>query len=124
MTQKPEEVTQGENEWLESVDPTGFWRFVFWFAYVLGTMDIASCWLLALVPRSIHNKDFTLEYTMRSCAAGLMLISILMAKWLWKIRNPITDRAPALAMRLVVCFAWIEGAFAIVSMIAIGLFHP
>jgi hypothetical protein len=123
MMQKPSGVSRSQNERLQSVDPSGFWRFLFWLAYVLGTLGVVSCWLLALVPRSIHDRDFALDYMIRFCVGVLTLVSILMAKWLWGIKNPMTDRGAAFLIRLIVGVAWIEGAFAVVSMIAIALVH-
>jgi hypothetical protein len=94
---------------------------VFWLTYVLGNLVLLFSFALAMVPGSLHDTDFTPEYTIRSIIAGLMLMSILMAKWIWKIRNPLTDRGPAVAMRVVLFVAWAELAFALYLIIALAI---
>ncbi len=94
------------------IDPTGIWRLVFWLTFVLGNLDLAFSFLLAMVP-SPRNPDFTLWYVIRSIDAGLMLISILMARWIWKIRSPLSERKVATGMRVVLSVAWTELAFAV-----------
>ena len=105
----------------ESVDPTGFWRFVFWLALVLGTLSLLLAWGLAHVPVSAH-ADLSGDYVVRSCSAVFMLVSILMARWLWGIKNPLVDEGPITPMRLVLCFAWVEAALAVIGIIGLT-FH-
>ena len=114
---EPEDETPG------SIDPTGIWRLVFWLTYVIGNLVLLFSFLLAMVPRSLHDANFTSDYVIRSIVAGFMLISILMARWLWKIRNPLTDRGPAVAMRVVLFVAWAELAFALYLIIGLAIFQ-
>jgi hypothetical protein len=114
---------ENENETPESIDPSGFRRLVFWLSYVFGTLILAFSWLLAQVPQPLHGADLSGDYAVRSCAAGLMLISILMARWVWKIRNPLSDRGRATAMRVVLFIAWIELAIACIGIIGIAAFQ-
>jgi hypothetical protein len=121
---RPEPVVgELENKAPESIDPTGFWRFLFWLAFVLGNLALAFSLLLAQVPRGLHDMDFLLDYAFRSSAAGIMLISILMARWLWGIKNPITDKGSATAIRFVLCTVWVEGAIAVIGIIGIAIFQ-
>jgi len=105
----------------ESVDPTGFWRFLFWLTYAIGNMTLAFSWLLAQVPRPDHHADMRLDYAVRASVAGLMLICILMGRWLWKIRNPVEKGNPAVGIRLVLCTAWIEGAIGLIGILGIAI---
>jgi hypothetical protein len=112
-------AVENEIEALESLDPTGLWRLAFWLVWILGLLALLFTFLLAMVPRR-HDDSFTLEYAIRSCLAALGLISIIMARRIWKIRNPIGERTPALAMQVVVIVAWVELTFALVSILAIA----
>jgi hypothetical protein len=114
-------IQEPETSKLEPIDPTGLWRLTFWMAYVLGTLTLLFSWLLSLVPRLPHGADFTLDYIVRSCAGGLMLISILMARRLWNIKNPLLDQSSMKAMRLVLLFAWVELAIALAGLVGIAL---
>ena len=105
----------------ELIDPTGLWRLMFWLVYVLGTLSLIVSWLLSLVPRPVHDADFTLDYVIRSCAGGLALVSILMARWLWNIKNPLANEGPLKAMQLVVLIAWVELAIALAGLVGIAL---
>ena|SRR5260221_9849212 len=116
-------LEENENTTPESIDPSGFWRFVFWLTYVLGTLSLAFSWLLAQVPRPLHGADLRGDYAFRTCTAGLMLISILMARWIWKIRNPLTDRGPATPLRVVLSIAWVELGIASIGIIGIAVFQ-
>jgi len=107
-----------------SIDPTGMWRFVFWLIFVLGNFVLAFSFLLAMVP-SPHRPDFTSQYIIRGIVAGLMVISILMARWIWKIRDPESDRKAAIGMRIVLFVAWAElaiSAYLILGLATIQLF--
>ena len=53
---------------VESTDPSGLWRFVFWLAFVLGTLALAFSWLLAQVPTPRRGADMRLDYIVRSIA--------------------------------------------------------
>lgn len=105
------------------IDPSGFWRFVFWLVFVLGSLSLLLVWGLAHVPQPDYHGDYRLNYASCTCAILLMTISILMARWLWQIRNPLTDEGPLTALRLVLCAAWIQGAIALLEMVGIALFH-
>src|SRR5271168_2123512 len=89
-----------------AIDPSGFWRFIFWLAFVFGNLTTAFCWLLAHVP----GRDMRLNVVTRSCVVFFMLVTILMARWIWKIRNPIPvqERRVRPAMYMVVLVAWVE----------------
>jgi hypothetical protein len=110
---------ENESEMPESIDPTGFWRFIFWLVYVIGTLVLLFSWLLSMVPGEVLTGDIIV----RSCAAGLMLASILMARWLWKIRNPIPDQGSATVMQVVLLIAWAELGFAIFGIIGMATFR-
>ena len=97
-------LEENENATPESIDPSGFWRFVFWLTYVLGNLVLIIALLLSKVPRPLHDENFTPDYIVRSFVVGLMLISILMARWLWKIESPI-PRGPLAAMNYVLLIA-------------------
>ena len=112
----------GESPSQESTDPTGFWRFVFWLTYVLGTLCLLLSWLLSQVPTS-RGADLTGDLLIRSSAAGLMLISILMARHLWKIKNPLTDGFPQTAMDFVLSLAWFELLIATSGVIGLAIFR-
>lgn len=109
-----------ESETPESIDPSGFRRLVFWLSYVFGTLILAFSWLLAQVPQPLH-ADLSGDFAVRSCAAGLMLISILMARWVWKIRNPLSDGGPASALRVVLFIAWIEFGIGFIGVIGVAV---
>jgi hypothetical protein len=105
-----------------SIDPTGILRLVFWLTYVAGTLIFLYSWLLAMVmpPPPVH--DFTFVYFVRACTVGPMLISILMARWIWKIRNPLSYRGQA-AMRIVLFIAWGELGISLFLAIALAIFR-
>jgi hypothetical protein len=106
----------------DSIDPTGFWRFVFWLALVLGTLSLLLAWGFAYVPKPDFHGDYRPDYIVRSCSAVLMLVSILMARWLWGIKNPFVDERPITPMRFVLCFAWVEAVIAVIGIIGLT-FH-
>jgi hypothetical protein len=103
----------------ESIDPTGIWRLLFWLTFLLGTLSFLVSWLMASFMPPPPDHDFTLVYIVRSCIAVPMLISMLMARWIWKIRNPLTNEGPATAMRIVLFIAWVQ--LAIVLLLSLGL---
>jgi hypothetical protein len=115
-------LKEKQNETPESVDPSGFWRFVFWLTFVLGNLVLVFAFLLSMVPRPLHDENFTLDYIVRSFVVGLMLISILMARWLWKIKSPI-PRGPLAAMNYVLLFAWIELAMAVYGIVGLAAYR-
>jgi hypothetical protein len=88
---------------------------------MIGNLVLLFSFLLAMVPRSLHDTEFIPDYVIRSFVAGLMLMSILMARWIWKIRNPLTDRVPAVGMRVVLLVAWAELAFAIYMIVGLAI---
>jgi hypothetical protein len=97
-----------------SVDPSGIWRFWFWFAYVLGTLVLLFTELLLMAP---GRPDFVGDLIIRTCAASLMLISILMGSWIWKIRNPLSDQGGTPPMRVVLLVAWLELGVALYALL-------
>ena len=112
-------LEEKQNETPESIDPSGFWRFVFWLTYVLGNLILIVALLLSMVPRPLHNENFTPDYIVRSLVAGLMLISILMARRLWKITSPI-PRGPLAVMNYVLLAGWIELAMAVYGIVGLA----
>jgi hypothetical protein len=102
----------------EAIDPAGFWRCGFWLIFVVANLTVAFCCLLWFVPKRISDKDFTLEYATRGSIVVLTVAAIVLARWLWRIRNPMTDRGP-LAVRLVVAVAWVEALLALGSILRI-----
>ena len=106
-----------------SLDPTGLWRFVFWLAFVFGNLGLLFSWLLAQVPHPLYGTDVRLDYAVRSSVAVLMLTSILMARWIWKIKNPIRDEDHVTAIRLVLLLAWFELVVAIYGIVAMTVLH-
>jgi hypothetical protein len=102
----------------ESIDPTGLWRLVFWLAFVIGSLGLLFSWLLAQVPRLPHGADYGLDYLVRSCAAALMLVSIGMARWLWKINHGSPGRG---AMQIVQLIAWVELIIAICGIVGLAV---
>jgi hypothetical protein len=105
-----------------AVDPSGFWRFIFWLTFVFGNLTIAFCWLLAHVP----GKDMRLNLAALSCLVFFMFVSILMARWIWKIRNPIPvpGRAVRPAMYMIVLIAWVELVLGLVGIIGVAVYRP
>lgn len=110
------------NQAPESLDPTGLWRLGFWLIWILGHLTLLFALALGMVPR-LRNDPFTVDYAIRLGLAALTLVSILMARWIWKIRNPIAGQEPPLAMRVVVMVSWVELIFALVSILAIAESH-
>ena len=107
----------------ESIDPTGFWRFVFWVTFVLGSLSLLLAWGLAHVPQPIYGGDFRPNYAACASVVAFMSISILMARWLWGIKNPIGGNAPASVMRIIVCLAWTETALGLLGILGIAVYH-
>jgi hypothetical protein len=96
-------------------------RTAFWMAYVLGILILLSSFLLAQVPRPLHGGDFTLDYAVRSLAAGFLLTAILMARRLWKINDLIPRQGPVSAMRLVLLTAWVGLVIALGGIIGLAI---
>ena len=107
----------------ESVDPTVFWRFIFWLALVLGSLSLVFARLLAMVPRTHDDMDFSPNYAAYALTIGLMAACILMARWLWRVRGPLTDPGPISLIRIVLCAAWVEGALAAIGILGIAVFQ-
>lgn len=95
---------------------------MFWLAYVLGNLVLLFSFLVSKAPESIKRGDFGFYYILRLCLAGPMLVSILMARWIWKIGDPLDDPVspPPVAMRVVVLVAWAELAFALFEIAALA----
>jgi hypothetical protein len=106
------ELTYGQGKRLDSIDSWGFWRLAFWFAYALSSFGFVFSFFLALVPRDLCHPDFSLDYILRGCVCALATVSIVLARWIWKIRRP-------LGIRIKVWTAWIELAVAWIQVIAI-----
>jgi hypothetical protein len=88
-----------------SVDPSGLRRLLFWIVSVAGTFILLFTWLLLFVP---GRPDFTGDFIIRTSASALFVLSILMARWIWKIGNPFSDRHGSTPMRFVLTVVWIE----------------
>jgi hypothetical protein len=113
-------VTQPrQNETPESIDPSGLWRFGFWFCYVLGSLSLLFSWLLSQVPRS-RGEDMWPHYVVRFCAAVLMLAAILLARRIWKIGKVTPDEDPVTAMQVVVLLGWGELVIALLGIIVLA----
>jgi hypothetical protein len=112
---------KNKNETPESIDPSGFRRLAFWLTYVFGTLGLAFSWLLAQVPQPRHGADLSGDFALRSGVAVLMLISILMARWIWKIKNPVSKESPVTAMRVVLLIAWIELGIGFIGAIGVAV---
>jgi hypothetical protein len=104
----------------DTVDPSGFWRFIFWLVLVLGALSMLLAWGLGQVPRPDYHGDYTLDYIVRSCTAGLTLIAILMGRWLWGIINPFVEETTA--MHFVLRCAWFLEIVAVILVIG-AVFH-
>lgn len=103
----------------DSVDPTmTLLRLLFWFVYGVGTLILLVTWLLLMVPGPIGKGDLIL----RSSAAALLLIAIVLAGWLWKLRNPFPLSAPRRLLRGFVLIVWIELIIALVEASGTALF--
>ncbi|HLV94590.1 MAG TPA: hypothetical protein VKS44_05320 [Candidatus Acidoferrales bacterium] len=101
-----------------SIDPSGFWRFVFWLAYALGTISLLFSWMFAQVS-SGRDSDRAWDFVIPLCALILILTSILMACWLWNIKNPFRYGGDRKAMSVVLEVAWFELAVAIYATVAL-----
>jgi hypothetical protein len=116
-------LNERDNSAPGSIDPTGLWRLVFWLAFVFGNLSLLFSWLLAQVPLPRYGADLRLDYAVRTSVAVLMLTSILMARWIWKINNPIRDHDRVTAIRLVLLLAWFELVIATYGIVAMTVFH-
>ncbi len=72
-----------------------------------------------MVPRSLHEPDLNPDLVFRSAAAGLSLIAILMARRIWKIRNPLAARDPWTPVQFVLVFIWFELIIAFIGVLGI-----
>ncbi len=102
----------------ELADSTGFWRIVFWLAYLLGTLILVFSWLLAQVPRPLHS-DLRLEFAVRFCVVVLMSVSIFIARRIWNFNEIIPLHVRPSAMQVVLLIAWCELILALLGIIAI-----
>ena len=112
-----------ENYSPDSVDPSGFRRFLFWLSYVLGTLVLLFAWLLSMVP---GRPDFTGDFVIRTTASSLVLISILLARWVWRIYNPFSESNGSISMRVILGIAWTEfgiGLCGVLGTVAYKLFR-
>jgi hypothetical protein len=111
-----------------AVDPSGLWRFIFWLAFVSGSLILGFFLLMSQVgpPPPSRRGDMRLYYAAWSCLTALMLLSIRMARWIWKIRNPIPvpGRAVRPAMYMVVLIAWVELVLGLVGIIGVAVYRP
>jgi hypothetical protein len=112
----------------EAVDPSGFWRFIFWLAFVSGSLILGFFLLMSRVgpPPPPRGGDMRLYYAAWSCLTALMVVSIRMARWIWKIMNsiPVPGRGVRPAMYMVVLIAWIELVLALVGIIGVAVYRP
>ena len=107
----------------ESTTRRVFDRSVFWIAYVLGSLALLFSWLLAQVPHPRRGADLTLDYSVWSCSAGLLLICILMARRTWKVTNPIMEGGPGVVTKAVLGAAWLELAFSLYGIISLATYR-
>ena len=107
----------------EPTTPRVFGRSVFWIAYALGSLALLFSWLLAQVPHPRRSADFTLDYTVWSCSAGLLLVCILVARRTWKVTNPITEAGPGVVTKVVLGAAWLELAFSLYGIISLATYR-
>jgi hypothetical protein len=100
-------------------DPSGFWRFVFWLSFVLGSLALLFSWGLAQVPTS-RNDPHVDQFVIHGIAATLLVIAIVFAKWLWGIRNPFDD-GPKSAIKFALQAAWGELAVSVFALVALAV---
>jgi hypothetical protein len=96
-------------------------RIIFWTTYVLGILILLFSFLLAQVPQPPHRGDFTLDYAVRSLAAGFLLTAILLARRLWNINDPIPSRGRVSARGLVFLTAWVGLVIAVAGVIGLAI---
>jgi hypothetical protein len=104
-----------------SIDPTGIWRLGFWLIYVFGNLGLVFGFLLAQVPSPRrHDPALSADLAVWLCTVVLFLTSILMARWLWKIKNPV-PRGPLTSMHIIILVAWGEVAIAFRVVIGVAI---
>jgi hypothetical protein len=106
------------------IDPTGLWRFLFWLLYVIGSLALIFSWMLAMVPepRSVQPGVFLPDLIVRSCSAVLLALVVVLARWLWKIRNPFSPSGPERPMQAFMVLVWLELAIALVEASSAAIF--
>jgi len=91
---------------------------MFWTTYVFGTLTLLFSFLLAQVPRPRHGANFTLDYICWSLAAGLLCVSLVVARYACVDWNPFKLRATSSTLQLFRWAAWVELAFSIYGIIS------
>jgi hypothetical protein len=105
-----------ENKTPGSIDPTGLWRLLFWLVFVLGSLSLLFSWLLAQIPGRPHGAELLPHYISRLCAALFMLVSIVMARRIWKV-----TQGGRGAMQIVQLIAWVELIIAACGIVGIAV---
>ena len=62
-------------------------QFAYSLVWGFGTLAQLFGYLLTLTPRSRHNPDFTLDYTVRGISILCFLFSLFLFLRYWKLRN-------------------------------------
>ena len=104
-------LSERESGRASEIDPSGFWRFLFWTSFVLGSLALVFLWLSAKVPQPRHGADYRLDYVACALVVSLMLTSISMARWLWGIKVGIRDLNEPGGIRAILLIAWAQILF-------------
>lgn len=78
-----------QNRRLDSIDGWGLWRLAFWLAYAIASIAFLASWVVGMAPHDLFRPDFSPDYSFRVCVIGFAVVSILIARWVWKIKRPI-----------------------------------
>ena len=108
-----------EPEGGEFAEAIPFRKVLFWLTYGLGIVFLVLSWLLSQVPRPSHGANLGGDFAFRSCAAATFLVTVLLGRWVWRIRNPFYTQHSSMAVRLALCTAWIGLLLAFVGLIGI-----
>ena len=104
----------------DSNEPSDFQRIVFWSLYILGSLTLAFTWLLGHAPHPIHGGDMRPDYAGRGCAIALLLVSIFLARKMWRIKTLI-PQGPLSTIQIILVIAWIEIGFAVLGIVSIAI---
>jgi hypothetical protein len=69
----------------------------------------------------VPGRAGAMDLIFRSSAATLLLGAVLLARWLWKIRNPFPLLASNKLMRTFMLIVWFELIFALYGVIGLGI---
>lgn len=93
--------------------------WIFWTAYVVGTLVLIFALLLAQVPRPRHGADLSLDYFWWSLSAVLMLVSLLAGRRLWNRWYPPEDAG--FVARTAFCAIWLELVLSLCAIFSLAL---